>query len=180
MQRQIKTTPLYDWHVAHGANMADFGGYDMPLWYSSAKNEHLSVLKSAGVFDTSHMAVVLVEGPNARDLLQLCFSNDLDACIGISKKPISPGRCVYGAYLNDDGGVVDDSIIYMVQERRFMAVVNAGMGGEVARHLKSRRAHRNVNIIDLTDKVGKIDVQGPLAGKILGRLRKIPRRPLKT
>ena len=62
--------------MAHHANMAAFGGYDMPLWYASAKNEHLAVLKSAGLFDTSHMAVVLVKGPDSFELLQNCFTNN--------------------------------------------------------------------------------------------------------
>ena len=62
MQKESKTTPLHDWHTAQGANMADFGGYDMPLWYSTAKTEHLSVLTHAGIFDTSHMAAVMVAG----------------------------------------------------------------------------------------------------------------------
>lgn len=174
-QAEIKTTPLHDWHRSHGANMADFGGYDMPLWYSSAKNEHLSVLTAAGLFDTSHMAVLLVAGAGARELLQLCFTNDLEACVGGTKKPLYPGRCVYGAYLNDDGCVIDDSIIYMLQDHHYMAVVNAGMGGEVARHLESRKEQRDVHITDLTDQLGKIDVQGPLAGKILGRVLADPR-----
>jgi aminomethyltransferase len=169
-QAEIKTTPLHDWHTAHGANMADFGGYDMPLWYSSAKNEHLSVLTGTGLFDTSHMAVLLVAGAGARELLQLCFTNDLEACVGGAKKPLCPGRCVYGAYLNDDGCVLDDTIIYMLQDNHYMAVVNAGMGGEVARHLESRKEQRDVSITDLTDKLGKIDVQGPLAGRIMARV----------
>ncbi len=170
MQQEIKTTPLHDWHTAEGANMADFGGYDMPLWYSSAKNEHLSVLTDAGLFDTSHMAVLLVEGDGARELLQLCFTNDLEACVGAAKKPLYAGRCVYGAYLDDDGCVIDDSIIYMLRDGYYMAVVNAGMGAEVARHLESRRGGRQARITDLTDRLGKIDVQGPLAGKIMGRV----------
>ena len=62
MESTLKRTPLHAWHGAHGANIADFGGYEMPLWYSSAKAEHLSVLSAAGMFDTSHMAVVLVNG----------------------------------------------------------------------------------------------------------------------
>ena len=98
MQTTVKRTPLNSWHQNHGANMADFGGYDMPLWYSSVKDEHLAVLNGAGVFDTSHMAAVTVAGSGAADLLQYCFTNDLDACMGPSKKPLSQGRCVYGAF----------------------------------------------------------------------------------
>ena len=82
MEKTSKKTLLHGWHVSHGANMADFGGYEMPLWYSTAKAEHLAVLTKAGIFDTSHMAVVTVTGPQAFELLQLCFTNDLAACTG--------------------------------------------------------------------------------------------------
>jgi aminomethyltransferase len=176
MENKTKTTPLHDWHLTHGANMAEFGGYHMPLWYSSAKNEHLAPLTSAGIFDTSHMAVVLVNGPDAHDLLQLCFTNDMDRCIGKSKKPIFPGRCVYGAYLNASGGVIDDTIIYKLEEDDYMAVVNAAMGGRVAEHLKTHKGGRNVEITDLTDQAGKIDVQGPLSAKILAAVVKDPEK----
>lgn len=176
MENKIKTTPLHDRHLAHGANMAEFGGYHMPLWYSSAKNEHMAPLTGAGIFDTSHMAVVLVKGPDAHDLLQLCFTNDMDRCIGKSQKPIFPGRCVYGAYLNETGGVIDDTIIYKLEENDYMAVVNAGMGGRVAAHLKAHKGGRKVEITDLTDQVGKIDVQGPLSAKILAAVVKDPEK----
>ncbi len=82
MQTTVKRTPLNSWHRDQGANMANFGGYDMPLWYSSVKDEHLAVLNGAGVFDTSHMAAVTIAGSGAADLLQYCFTNDLDACMG--------------------------------------------------------------------------------------------------
>ena len=167
MENSIKLTPLHEWHLTHDANTAEFGGYDMPLWYASAKSEHLAPLTGAGLFDTSHMAVVLISGPDARDLLQLCFTNDLDRCIGKSKKPLFPGRCVYGAYLDPSGGIIDDTIIYQLEESHYMAVVNAGMGGRVARHLEEHKDNRNVEITDLTDRVGKIDIQGPLSAKIL-------------
>jgi aminomethyltransferase len=162
-----KKTPLYDWHLSHGAKTADFGGYSMPLWYSSAKNEHLAVLTHAGLFDTSHMAVVLVQGAGARDLLQHCFTKDLDACIGKSGGPIRTGRCVYGAFLNRRGGVIDDAIVYKRADRHYMVVVNAGMGADIAAHLEVHRAGREAAVLDLTDRLGKIDIQGPLAGRIL-------------
>ncbi len=170
MQKKRKITPLHGWHAAHGANMADFGGYEMPLWYSTAKKEHLSVLTNAGIFDTGHMAVVMLAGPEAYELLQLCFTNDLAACIGKSKKSLSPGRCVYGAYLNEKGEVIDDTIIYQLEESSYMVVVNAGMGDGVARHFTANKGDRRIEVIDLTDKVGKIDVQGPMAAKILAKV----------
>jgi len=170
MQRESKTTPLHGRHKACGANMANFGGYEMPLWYSTAKAEHLAVLTNAGIFDTSHMAVVMVAGPEAYELLQFCFTNDLATCTGKNKGALSPGRCVYGAYLNKKGEVIDDSIICQLEENSYMAVVNAGMGGAVAGHFNAYKGDRSVEITDLTDKVGKIDVQGPMAAKILSKI----------
>ncbi len=174
MEKVTKRTALHAWHIAQGAKMADFGGYEMPLWYSSAKNEHLSVLQSAGLFDTSHMAAVWVAGPGARDLLQHCLTSNLDACIGRTQKPLVPGRCVYGAYLDAQGRVIDDSIINQLTQNSYMAVVNAGMGGVVAGHFKAQAGTREVTIDDLTDKLGKIDVQGPLAAKILSKVLAAP------
>ncbi len=175
MSETIKKTPLHNWHVENGASMAEFGGYEMPLWYSSSKNEHISVVTNAGLFDTSHMAVLTVSGKDARDLLQLCFTKDLDSCIGRDKSPIVEGRCVYGAFLNEKGGVIDDSIVYKLAENSFMLVVNAGMGAAIAGHLESHRDGRDVAIADLTDLVGKIDIQGPLSAKILSGLLSDPK-----
>ncbi len=167
MSNTSKKTPLHDWHLKAGANMANFGGYQMPLWYSSAKNEHLSVLTHAGLFDTSHMAVITVRGSNALDLLQHCFTNDLASCIGPQKKPLHPGRCVYGAFLNETGGVLDDAIIFHIAESDYMVVVNAGMGAGITDHLKKHMGERQAAITDWTDQVGKMDIQGPMSVQIL-------------
>ena len=167
MSKFSKKTFLHSWHTSRRANMASFGGYDMPLWYGSAKTEHLAVLTAAGLFDTSHMAVVAVKGPGSFELLQYCFTNDLSACVGSRKQPLSPGRCVYGAFLTDQGTVIDDTIIFQLEEYDYLAVVNAGMGSRVAKHLTICRGNREVEIIDLTDSIGKIDLQGPMSGKIL-------------
>ena len=130
MSTPVKKTRLHGWHVNHGANMAIFGAYDMPLWYpSGAKEEHLVVLTRAGIFDTSHMSVVTVKGSGARDLLQVCFSKNLAACVGKDQKPLTPGRSVYGVFLNEAGEVIDDAIVFQIDDALFMVVVNAGMGG---------------------------------------------------
>jgi aminomethyltransferase len=155
--------------------MADFGGYDMPLWYSSVKEEHLAVLTGAGVFDTSHMAAVTVAGAGAADLLQYCFTNDLDACMGPSKNPLSPGRCVYGAFLDANGHTIDDAIVFFIEDGSYMVVVNAGMGGAVADHLRRNIGGRDVSVTDLSDRLGKMDIQGPAAAKILGRVLADPK-----
>jgi len=170
MTELIKKTPLHSWHVSHKGSMAEFGGYEMPLWYSSARAEHLAVLTSAGIFDTSHMALLRVEGQDAYALLQLCFTNNLDACIGKDKNPLYPCRCVYGAFLDKKGEVIDDTIVYMLAENRYVVVVNAGMGSKVAEHLRANKGALAVKITDLTDSFGKIDIQGPEAARIIGRI----------
>jgi len=175
MGTTIKKTPLNSWHRSQGANMANFGGYDMPLWYSSVKDEHLAVLNGAGVFDTSHMAAVTIAGSGAADLLQYCFSNDLDACMGPSKKPLSPGRCVYGAFLDENGQTIDDAIVFFVEADSYMVVVNAGMGGTIADHLQHNLGGRDATITDLTDRLGKMDIQGPAAANILGQVLADPK-----
>jgi aminomethyltransferase len=175
-----KITLLNKWHKARGASMGVFGGYEMPLWYSSAKQEHLAVLTHAGLFDTSHMASVMVAGPDGFDLLQWCFTNDMSACIGKNKHPLSPGRSVYGVFLDDQGRVVDDAIIFMMDEKTFMIVVNAGMGGIIAAHLSENRENRDVRIEDLTDNLGKLDIQGPLAARVLKKVLKDPHKVFDT
>ncbi len=170
-----KVTPMHKWHMEQGANLALFGGYEMPLWYpSGVKREHLTVLTNAGIFDTSHMAVVVLEGSGSQDLLQLCFTRDLNACVGKDKKPISPGKCVYGLFLDNRGFVIDDAIVYQLSATLHMIVVNAGMGETIATHLRDRSEGLDVTIRDLTDKLGKMDIQGPLSAKIMAKILKNP------
>lgn len=172
MEQTMKTTRLHGWHVGRNANMAAFGGYEMPLWYpSGAKAEHLAVLTGAGLFDTSHMAVLTLHGPSIRPLLQRCFSKDLERCIGPKKLPLQAGRCVYGVFLDPDAGVIDDAIVYQCGAADYMIVVNASMGGPIAAHLRQQAAGLDgADIKDHTDAVGKMDVQGPAAARILGRI----------
>jgi aminomethyltransferase len=163
----MKTTPLHQWHLDAGANMADFGGYDMPLWYDTGvKNEHLAVLTSAGIFDTSHMACVTVEGPDAFSLLNFCFTRDLT--------PLAVGRCVYGAFLNEKGHCLDDAIVYKFSGTSFMVCVNAGMGGAISDHLNKHKKDRDVTITDLTDRIAKMDIQGIDSVRILSKLIQSP------
>jgi aminomethyltransferase len=178
MTNTIKHTPLHAWHQNQGARMAEFAGYQMPLWYSSVKQEHLTVLTHAGLFDTSHMAAVWVEGPQAVDLLQVCFTKDLSACIGVPPQELPLGRSVYGAFLNPAGEVIDDAIIFRTAAEQYLTVVNAGMGPPIAAHLRTHRASRDVDIVDLTDALGKIDLQGPAAAKIMHQVLSDPAQVL--
>ena len=171
MNDQPRKTVLHQWHVESGAHMALFGGYEMPLWYpTGVKTEHRAVLTAAGLFDTSHMAAITVDGADAFSCLQHCFTKDLTACIGRDKNPLSPGRCVYGAYLNDRGYVIDDAIIYQFDTNHYMTIVNAGMGAEIAAHLTDAAAGMDVSVHDLSDNLGKMDVQGPRAAVILSKI----------
>jgi glycine cleavage system T protein (aminomethyltransferase) len=155
--------------------MIAFSGWEMPLWYpSGAVAEHQIVITSAGVFDTSHMAVVTVQGPGSLELLQLCFTKDLNACLKKNTSPLMPGRCVYGAFLDERGWVIDDAIVYQIGPENYVTVVNAGMGAAISDHLKANAPGPEVRITDLTGKVGKIDLQGPMAAKVLMKILRHP------
>ena len=167
MNAELKTTPLNQWHRDCHANMADFGGYDMPLWYDTGvKTEHLAVLKSAGIFDTSHMACITVNGSGAFDLLNYCFTRDLG--------PLKTGRCVYGAFLDAKGHCIDDAIVYKFADTRFMVCVNAGMGGVIAGHLEAEKAGRDAEVKDLSGLVAKMDIQGKDSARILSKVIQTP------
>jgi len=163
----ILTTPLYAWHKDHGARFTNFSGYEMPVWYDSARNEHLAVLTRAGLFDTSHMSAVCVSGPDALPCLQLAFTRNLEA--GQDDMGV-PGRCLYGAFLNEKGYVVDDAILAQLDVQEYFVVVNAGMGSQIASHIETTARGSSVNCMDLTGKVGKVDLQGPQSAKILAEI----------
>ena len=169
-----KQTPLFDWHKAHGANIVEFGEYLMPVWYAGARGEHLAVVSQAGLFDCSHMATLRVFGEDAYELLQWCFTRDLNACVGKDAAPLTDGKCVYGLFLDEHGHAIDDSIVYKIQDGEYMVEVNASQGGPVAKHLVEQAKGRDVKVIDLTDQLGKIDIQGPAAIKTMAKILKNP------
>lgn len=170
-----KRTPLYGWHLTHGASMEPFGGYLMPLWYrTGARNEHLSVVTHAGIFDTSHMGIVAVTGTGAHDLLQWCFTRDLDVLSGPDGAPFADGELAYGAFLDERGWCIDDAVVYRVSPTRFMVVVNASMGKSIAAHLMGSAQRTDAQITDLTGRVGKIDIQGPSSPRVLTSVLKDP------
>jgi aminomethyltransferase len=172
-----RRTTLTGRHEALSANMTDFAGYLMPVWYpTGVKKEHIAVVTAAGLFDTSHMAVLTVSGQRAIGLLQQCFTKDLNACDTANHLPLTPGRSVYGAFLDTNGHVIDDSIISCVGRDNFLVVVNAGMGPRIARHLEKQIEICGFNavITDFTNRLGKIDIQGPTAARILSKVIKNP------
>lgn len=162
-EQKTNTTPLHDWHIKAGANMANFGGFDMPLWYPSGiKSEHLSVLKSAGLFDTSHMDIITIKGAKSFDLLNYCFTKDI--------KQLKSGRCTYGAFLNSKGHCIDDAIVYKFSLTQYMICVNASMGKIIVEHLEQNTKTADIQINNLSQSVSKIDIQGPDSVKVLSCL----------
>jgi aminomethyltransferase len=159
MARTLQQTPLHDRHVALGARMVPFAGWDMPVQYAGVIQEHRAVRGDAGVFDVSHMGEFEVEGPRATDLLQATLSNDLDR--------IGPGQAQYTLLTNERGGIVDDLIVYRLEPARYLLIVNAANRDADFRWLKEREIPGS-DVRDVSDEYGLLAVQGPRAIERLG------------
>jgi len=176
---ETSKTPLYGWHTAHGAKTIDFHGWSMPLWYpTGAISEHRSVLTHAGLFDTSHMSVLMLRGSGAYDLLQFCYTRDLRSVGGKRRAPLATGEALCGALLDEQGEVVDDVIVHKLGDHSYLLTVNAGMGEAVIRHLEANKRGLEVELTDLTGKTGKMDLQGPASAKVLLKILRKPRAVL--
>jgi aminomethyltransferase len=150
-----RRTPLYDLHVEQGARMVDFGGWDMPVNYGSQIEEHHAVRRDAGVFDVSHMCVIDSRGEQVRAFLRHLLANDV-------AKLIAPGKALYSCMLKQDGGVIDDLIVYFLTESWFRVVVNAGTRDKDLAWMRQQAAPFGVELTERTD-LAMIAVQGPNA-----------------
>jgi aminomethyltransferase len=148
-------TPLYSSHVAAGARMVDFGGWDMPVSYGSQIEEHHAVRRDAGMFDVSHMCVVDLRGARVREYLRRLLANDVD-------KLRQTGKALYSCMLRENGVVIDDLIVYYLGEHWFRMVVNAGTREKDLEWLRSQAAAFEVSIEPATE-IAMIAVQGPNA-----------------
>jgi aminomethyltransferase len=155
----LRKTPLHDRHVALGARMVPFAGWEMPVQYEGVIQEHRAVRTDAGMFDVSHMGELEVEGPTARDLLQATLSNDVDK--------LQPGQAQYTLVTNEDGGIVDDVILYRLDDHRYLIVANASNADTVYRWLKEREL-RGSDVRDVSGDYALLAVQGPNALAKLG------------
>ena len=164
MAQTLLQTPLHDRHVALGARMVPFAGWEMPVQYEGVIQEHRAVRSNAGVFDVSHMGEIEVEGPRARELLQSLLSNDLEK--------IATGEAQYTLLTNDDGGIIDDLIAYRLEDCRYLLVVNASNRDADYRWIKEREVSGS-DVRDISDEYGLLAVQGPNAIQKLG-LRPAP------
>ena len=165
MSATLRRTPLFDRHVAAGARLVPFAGWEMPVQYEGVIGEHLAVRRDAGVFDVSHMGQLHVDGPGAAAFLQSVLSNDVDR--------VGNGEAQYTLLTNEDGGIVDDLIVYRVSHGQYLLVVNAGNREAAYTWLKEREA-RGTEVRDASDEYALVAVQGPSS---IGRLGLEDARP---
>lgn len=160
----MKTTALTPKHIALGAKMVEFAGYNMPVSYTGLNDEHITVRTKAGMFDVSHMGEFILKGPKALDLIQKVTSNDASV--------LSPGRVQYSCLPNDKGGIVDDLLVYCMDHETYMLVVNAS---NVEKDWKWIKSHNDlgVEMINESDAYSLMAVQGPKATAILNTLTNI-------
>ncbi len=161
----LRRTPLHDRHVALGARMVPFAGWEMPVQYGGVIQEHRAVRSDAGVFDVSHMGELEVEGPTARDLLQATLSNDIDK--------LEPGQAQYSLITNEQGGIIDDVIVYRLDGHRYLVVVNAS-NREVDFAWLQQHELRGSDVRDVSDEYALLAVQGPRALERLGLAKGTP------
>ena len=149
---ELRTTPLTAWHAAHGAKMAPFAGWEMPIQYEGILVEHQHTRRHAGLFDICHMGEFLISGPGADAALSRAVSHNLAT--------LKAGRCRYGFILNEQGNVLDDCIVYRFGDDDFMIVVNAACAAGDFATLRARLPE-SVALKDVSDETAKIDLQGP-------------------
>jgi aminomethyltransferase len=167
----LKKTPLYAEHVALGAKLVPFAGYEMPVQYPSGiRAEHLAVRQAAGLFDVSHMGEFLVTGPDALAFVSYVTTND--------PARLEEGQAQYSVFCHEDGGVVDDLIVYRLGDQRFRLVVNAANLAKDWTHLQGFASRFDVRLEDESDAIGLIALQGPKAQEILAPLCSEPLEPV--
>ncbi len=158
----MKNTPFTEKHIALGAKMAEFAGYNMPISYSSINEEHHTVRQNAGVFDVSHMGEFLLKGPHALDLIQRTCTNDASK--------LTAGKAQYTCLPNEQGGIVDDLIVYCIQENEeYLLVVNAANIDKDWNWISNYNT-KGVDMKNISDDYGLLAIQGPNAMKYMQEL----------
>ena len=160
----MKTTPFTETHIALGAKMHEFAGYNMPIEYSGIIDEHMTVCNGVGVFDVSHMGEFWVKGPNALEFLQQVTSNN------VAILPI--GKAQYTCFPNEEGGIVDDLLVYHYEEEKYLLVVNAA---NIEKDWNWCVSHNTVGaeLENSSDRMAQLAIQGPKATEVLQRLTSV-------
>src|SRR5262252_2433533 len=153
----LKRTPLFAAHQRLGAKLVEFGGWEMPVQYTSITDEHLAVRRAAGLFDISHMGEVLFNGPQAEAFLNHALTNDV--------RKLAPGWGQYTLMCNARGGVIDDLYAYRLSDEEYLLIINAArITDDIAwltRQLEFSPAHSNCELSNTSDSTGAVAVQGP-------------------
>ncbi|MDE5869904.1 MAG: glycine cleavage system aminomethyltransferase GcvT, partial [Muribaculaceae bacterium] len=166
MEKELQITCLHDRHVKLGALMSPFGGFDMPIQYVGITEEHNAVRKDVGVFDVSHMGEVRVKGPDAYKYVSHIFVNDVTGA--------PDGQIFYGMMCYENGGVVDDLLVYKVNDNEYFLVINASnIDKDVAWIMKNAEGF-DVEITDESPKYGEVAVQGPKAEETVEKVLGLP------
>src|SRR5882762_5172027 len=155
----MKSTPFTSFHIALGAKMVEFAGYNMPISYTGINDEHQTVRTNAGIFDVSHMGEFIVKGEHALDLIQRVTTNDASK--------LTAGKAQYSALTNESGGIVDDLIVYCMEENKvYMIVVNASNIEKDWDWISKHNTHK-AEMHNISDKTCLLAIQGPNATKML-------------
>jgi aminomethyltransferase len=158
----MKNTPFTEKHIALGAKMAEFAGYNMPISYTGINDEHAAVRNNAGIFDVSHMGEFIIKGENALELIQRVTSNDASK--------LSDGQAQYSCFPNETGGIIDDLIVYCIEQNKvYMLVVNAS-NIEKDWNWVSKNNKNKAEMHNISDKTCLLAIQGPNATKMLQKL----------
>ncbi len=155
----MKTTPLHSSHIAAGAVMAPFAGYDMPISYRGIEEEHRAVRSATGMFDVSHMGEVHITGPQAQAYVNHIFSGDV--------APLAPGQVVYGMMLNERGGVVDDLLVYKRSAEDFFLVINASNIDKDVAWMQAHTDGFQAMVDDCSERWAELAIQGPGAEDVM-------------
>lgn len=160
----MKQTVFYDQHLAHNAKMVPFAGYQMPVEYVGVRQEHQNVRANVGVFDVSHMGEIWIKGPKAFELVQRITSNDV-ALIG-------PGKIQYTCFPNEQGGILDDLLIYAYEGEKYLLVVNASNVEKDYKWIVKQNSF-GAEVENASGQISQLAVQGPKAGALLQKLTQI-------
>lgn len=158
----MKRTVLYEKHVELNARMTEFSGWDMPLQYTRIMDEHMAVRRSAGIFDVSHMGDVVLEGKDVNSFVDYMFPTRASS--------IEQGKCLYTAFLDDNGCIMDDTIIYRLDDNKFFFVPNAGPTEEIVQWINDHRKGFDINIRNVSDHMASIALQGPGSEGVLKKM----------
>ena len=161
----LKTTPLTGWHRAHGAKMVPYAGFEMPVQYEGVLAEHAAVRERVGLFDITHMGEIFVDGPGTEAWLDSLVTNRISGG--------AVGKVVYTAMCKDDGGVLDDMLIYRLGAERWLVVCNAANHDKIAAWLKKHLPAWGVAMDDRSDATAMIAVQGPVSRELVGRVARL-------